>query len=132
MIDQLTKATQDAEKQKYSLQRELHKYQKEPYSFKEAIYEDRKKRTKDSRLIENKNELSLERRIQEGDDRKVFRAKQLKKKNEAMKAKQAEPAEENLIHKIKIANSSMEADVCLSKDYQKLAAPTKSRFESIN
>ena len=56
----------------------------------------------------------------------------MKKKNEAMKVKQADPAEENLIHKIKIANSSMEADVCLSKDYQKLAAPTKSRFESIN
>ena len=85
MIDQLTKATRDAEKQKYALQRELHKYQKEPYSFKEAIFEDREKRTKDSRLIENKNKLSLERRIQEWNDRKDFRKKQSKKTKELLK-----------------------------------------------
>ena len=85
MIDQLTKVTRDVEKEKYALQRELHKYQKEPYSFKEAIYEDRKKRTKDSRLIENKNELSLERRIQEWYDRKDFRKKQRKKTKELLK-----------------------------------------------
>ena len=94
-IKQLVKQTQEAEKEKFSLQQELYYFQKRPIQelnqeaafedlkkIQENIFRDRPKRNRDSYLPENNNSLSLVERKEVADERRCFKTEQSRKKRQ--------------------------------------------------